>query len=513
MFHSILFRTANDEPDGDPAAPHFFIDLNLDQIVEAAVSGKELYELKPFFYAPLKRAEAIRYRHEVMRDVEKGRIYDLIAWFAARMDTTREWLAIAKKSSYKYERDRWILDAAHLYCEEAKRLADGLGHSDVESQGLRAFREHLFAYLESDGFRVLSSAATSLLADLAQIDYQVLVGSGTVTVRNGNHEDDLVTSVQATFERFRRGSTKSYLLKFPERTAMNHIEAKVLDFVALLHADVFAALERFGEANAGFMYEPIRRFDREIQFYVACVDYRRGFERAGLPTCYPRVDADHKAVFVEDGFDLALAQRLVAAGGRVVSNDFGLSGSERVFVVSGPNQGGKTTFARAFGQMHYLAALGCCVAGRSAALFLFDAIFTHFEREENPGGLRGKLEDDVIRIHEILERATPNSIIILNEIFASTTAPDASTLARRIMSKILELDALGVCVTFIDELASLSEKTVSIVSLVDPENPDVRTYKLTRRPADGLAYAVSLAEKYALTYDQLQRRLAIGDRG
>jgi DNA mismatch repair ATPase MutS len=97
--------------------------------------------------------------------------------------------------------------------------------------------------------------------------------------------------------------------------------------------------------------------------------------------------------------------------------------------------------------------------------------------------------------------------VVINEIFASTTLRDALFLSKQVAAALLDLDVLGVWVTFLDEVAALNEKTVSMVSMVAPDNPAERTFKIVRRPADGLAYAMALAQKYRLTYPMARARL------
>jgi DNA mismatch repair protein MutS len=486
-------------------------DLNLDQIVAAVAGDREERDLiTSVLFRRLHDPGTVRYRQEVFQDLEDLALHDAVQRFSGLLSEVRAHLRELEQMRDTRQRQGWFLDAAAIYCDAVTSLAGYLAPAQPGSRALRDFRDYLVSYAASPGFTALASDTRDRKESLKRIRYCTRIRGGRVEVSRYDGEADYSAAVLKTFERFKQGAARDYLVRYRTQPGMNHIAAQITELVARLFPDEFADLEAYCRQHDGFPDEGITHADRELQFYLAYLDYIRPVRAAGLSFCYPEVSASSTDVHAAGTFDLALARKLATGRKPVVTNDFRLAGPERVIVVTGPNQGGKTTFARTFGQLHHLAATGCPVPGSGARLFLPDRIFTHFEREEDLTAMTGKLEDDLIRIGEILRAATGRSIVILNETFASTTVHDARFLGTRLLTKVTRLGALCVYVTFVDELAALGEQVVSMMSTIAPDNPAERTYKVVRKPADGLAYALAIAEKYDLTYPRLRDRLSAG---
>lgn len=491
----------------ESTAPDTFVDLNLDQLVDAVVAGRDEYELRPYFFTPLTRTEEVEFRHAIIRDLRSGNVADVVRAFAQAMKSMREQLALANRLRYRFQRERVFLDAVSGYIAGVGALASGLMPAELASDGMLAFRDHLDRYVGSAPFSALAEDADRVSDGLATVDYEYLIDGNRISVFPHTEEADYSAGVTATFAKFKQGTVKSRLETYADTLDMNHVEAGILNLVAEIFPGQFTALDEFFHIHEMFESATLARFDREVQFYLAYEEFLDRATGGGLASCLPTVTTDRTSVAVS-AYDLALAHRFAGGTHTLVTNGFSLTGDERVLVVTGANQGGKTTFARTFGQVHYLASLGLPVAAESATVHLPDRLFAHFERQEDLQNLSGKLEDDLIRMHAILEAATGDSIVIMNEIFTSTTLHDALFLGAEILGRLIDLDAIGVCVTFVDELSTLSATTVSMVAEVDPDDVVSRTFHIERRPADGLAYATAIADRYGLSSGRLRERIA-----
>jgi len=511
MFYSILFPDI--ERYNKPLeieVPACFRDLNLDQIISPILESKKAFGLEGFFFTPLHDPETINYRQDVSCELENTKLRTLFSGFSKTVYEVNRYMsnirkALSSNESYdnNYLTRGHMLDYAERYCNNVSLLLEGLTSFPLQSAGLCRFLDYLKEYNASQDFTGLCAHAKHLREAFSKVQYCMLIKDGTIRVRKYEGQTDHSTQVLACFEKFRQGDVKDYSHKLRDEPSATHVEAAVLNMLSKHYKQTFDDLNSFCSEYFNFDDRIISQFSREIQFYLSWLDFIIPLKEAGLSFCYPQMNERSDHLYALDCFDLALARVKL---NNTVTNDFTLEKGEHIIVVTGPNQGGKTTFARSFGQIHYLSSLGFCIPGKEASLYLFDSIYTHFGEEEDLSTLNGKLQDDLVRLRALLDAATNRSIVIVNEIFSSTTLNDALMLGRHMMDAFVSLGAPTILVTFLDELATHSKETISMMSTVEEENPTRRTFKIVRKPPDGLAYAMHIASKYRLTYEQLRGR-------
>lgn len=524
MFYSILFpRREQHERPRRHREPHYFRNLSLDRLFESVLmedkgfglKEKRVSGLESFFYTPLHDQETIVYRQDVMRELEDDNLRTLFVGFTHTLNYIEGIVTMVHDSisSPLKWRDNYLvrgqlLDGTEKYSQAISSLSEALSRWSLRSAGLSSFAEYLKTYLISKDFTEMCDQAKHLREELSTVEYCMHIRFPTIRVRKYEEQPDLAKNLLAVFSKFNQGSdTQGYRLSSPNESQDFQMEATVLNMVASLYRGIFASLDKFCDKYYSFIDETMIRFTHEIQFYLLWLELIAPLKQKDLPFCYPMLHDNAEHIYSRGGFDLALACMKGNDSDKIVQNDYELRTPERIIVVTGPNQGGKTTFARAFGQMHHLASLGLSVPGSDASLYLFDNILTHFEKEEELSTLSGMLQDDLIRLRELMDKATSRSIIIINEIFGSTTLKDALILGKRMVDALAKLDAPAVVVTFLDELANHGPKTVSMMSIVDENEPDKRTFKIMRKPTDGLAFAMVLAKKHGLAYEQIIGRL------
>lgn len=185
--------------------PDYFGDLNLDQVFGVMTSGREEYDLAPFFYAPLHEPAAVRYRHGVLRDLEQPDVLEAVGRFAEDMRRMRAHLEQAEKLYYELQRQSLFVAAVEVYCDTVRTLVDYLVARTFASEGFDGLRRYLTAYAASKPFTTLIDETRALKEAFTSIRYSVLIRGGRVTVTKYAGDADYSEQVQATFARFRQG--------------------------------------------------------------------------------------------------------------------------------------------------------------------------------------------------------------------------------------------------------------------------------------------------------------------
>lgn len=486
----------------------FFKDLNLSAIIDAITRQVKDEDLKPIFYTLLNNVEDINYRLDVFKDLKNEDLRVALASFANKMShIIKEHRKLTSIEKANYADKAILLDLIADYIENVNKLNNDLKNLAYDALAIKELHKYISDLIEDNFFKNMETDLKNIYENVGKIDFNLFLNEGFIYVLKPSFtETDFSLEINDLLKPL-IDEEEPINIKKQNKSLSIGIKKSMLKIISDMYPDTFKIIDSFFNNYFNFIDEALMNFPREFFFYTAYLNFMDRIKNLGLNFCIPMVSTTNKEYEVNDCYDIALAYSFLYTDRQMVLNSFYLRDEERTIVISGPNQGGKTTFARMFGQLNYLATIGVPVPGTKAKLFAPDMIYTHFEVEENVIKASGKLNLELERLYEITTNMTSRSVIILNEIFSSTSIADGIVLGKKFLDSLLEVDAICVFVTFLDELSKYNKTIVSMVSTVIPSSPELRTLKIIREESNGLAYAMAIAKKYSLDYLDIKRRI------
>ena len=248
----------------------------------------------------------------------------------------------------------------------------------------------------------------------------------------------------------------------------------------------------------------------EIEFLARGCELLARLRAAGYPLCRPTLLPMEERAFAAKGlYNPDVALRITE---RVVANDLVFDEKARLYVLTGPNRGGKSVVTCALGLAVAMAMLGMDVAAESLTLSPADAIYTHFPTGADDTIDKGRLGEECARLREILDGVTANSLILLDESLSSTGAYEASFIAAELLSGFSVIGCRGIFSTHLHELAAMvgeiNERVLPLGgmpldNLVAGMEEGRRSFLIHRATPDGKSYATDIAEKYGLSFESI----------
>ena len=496
---SILNRKAKEYEAEELAS--FYQDLNLRQLIDKFGTrwGKSIK--RHYRYLP-STAEEEAYRRAVYGDVKKEAVYRTLMAYTEDLEEIDGLRTEKEKVTIPIQKAVWQIRETEAYCNTYEKLLKELEQAEPVSEGMREFLRILKEIFGSKEYKEMRERTGKLLQEIRELRFVISYDKDRIsvspveTVSEGKYEEML-----------KRGSgRKIRQLQNPFRAnpSLTELEYACLEILAKKKTDFFKELKRIAEISEDYEKPVLKRFEQEILFYLAFCTLQRDMEKEGFHFVTPETSEDAR-MEAKGLYDLALALTSVSSGKKVVANDLYYEKGERFFVVTGPNQGGKTTFARSLGQLVYFARMGLDVPAESANVPFFPDIQTHFSVEESVETGRGKLKEELTRLAPMMEEHKKGTFVIINELFTTAASYDAEIMGKKVLKHFIGLGCMGIYVTHLKELADDQEAVVSLRAMLNEQR--IQTFRICRGEAEDTPCAENVVNKYRLSYEQLKERL------
>lgn len=254
----------------------------------------------------------------------------------------------------------------------------------------------------------------------------------------------------------------------------------------------------------------------EVLFYIRWAELMDKIIASGMPLCKPEIlPPEQRDCSFKELYNLKLA--INKANGEelnIITNDIDFNDEMRIFILTGPNRGGKTIFTQAWGLAMLLAQLGIYVPASKAAISPCDNIFTHFPADENDTVDLGRLGEESKRLSEIFKQATERSVMLLNESLATTSVTEGLFIAKDVVKAMRYMGVRCIFNTHmhdlarsVDELNAEIEGKSAAASLVTGVHDGERSFKVSLLPPQGISYAKDIALKYGVSFAQIKESI------
>jgi DNA mismatch repair ATPase MutS len=239
----------------------------------------------------------------------------------------------------------------------------------------------------------------------------------------------------------------------------------------------------------------------ELAFYLGCLNLHQQLADAGMPTCFPQpLPTDGRTFTAAQLYDPGLVLRQEPA---VTANDVSATG-KGTLVITGANQGGKSTFLRSLGLAQLMLQAGMFVAAASASATLCSGVFTHFKREEDETLTSGKFDEELHRMSQLVDALQPQGLLLMNESFSATNETEGAEVGSAVIEGLRDAGVNTAIVTHSFDLAH---------RLYDQMRPDTLFLRAERTEGGDRTYHVTEGEPLTTSYGGDLYQRIFTDRG